>query len=194
LGWLFAHSDRYLLALLDTPASVGRYAAAYGIAATPIAVLGTVVPTVAYARLVRASDGGHPRGQRVWRQSMLLQGAMVGAGVLVVGVLAPVGVSLLLGPSYRQGAEVIIRLVAVGQGLQVMAYVLDVESYAIMSTGAIARAYSAAFVVNLGVNLILIPRLGPEGAAWATALAGAVYFVVLLVLNGRRGETASLGS
>jgi O-antigen/teichoic acid export membrane protein len=42
-------------------------------------------------------------------------------------------------------------------------------------TGRLSVAKGVAAVVNLVLNLLLIPRYGVMGAAWATAIAFAVY-------------------
>jgi O-antigen/teichoic acid export membrane protein len=49
-----------------------------------------------------------------------------------------------------------------------------------------ALVYASAFATNLVLCLILIPRFGLEGAAFATAAAVTVESVLLFVVTKRR--------
>jgi O-antigen/teichoic acid export membrane protein len=51
---------------------------------------------------------------------------------------------------------------------------------------ACAGAYATAFVLNLVLCVLLIPRMGVEGAATATATALIVESVLLFVVTRRR--------
>ena len=106
--------------------------------------------------------------------------ALIGLGVVTVVVFSPLAVFLFLAPEYHGGSVAIMRWVAIGQGFQVAAYALDLDSFALSQTHRLAIAYVGAVSVGLSLNLALIPRLGTEGAAIATAASGLAYFLIML--------------
>jgi O-antigen/teichoic acid export membrane protein len=186
LGWLFNVGDRYLLAALTSTGEVGIYSAAYGLAALPLAALGGLLPTLAYEPLFRSASLNNEAHRRSLSARLLTyQGALVMAGVAVIILFAPVAVRLLLAEDFRAGAVHIIRWVAVGQGFQVAAYALDLDSYSTTKTRYLAVSYSIAVTVALAMNLLLIPRFGALGAAQATAISGFAYFTAMLTLTRR---------
>ena len=181
LGWLFNIGDRYLVAALTDTGAAGTYAAAYGLAASPLAALGGILPTLAYAPLYRATASGKTLKRRQLSGTLLRrQVALIGLGVVTVVVFSPLAVSLFLAPEYHGGSVAIMRWVAIGQGFQVAAYALDLDSFAVSQTHRLAIAYVGAVSVGLSLNLALIPRLGTEGAAIATAASGLAYFLIML--------------
>jgi O-antigen/teichoic acid export membrane protein len=54
--------------------------------------------------------------------------------------------------------------------------------YLVKRTGRLAIVFLAPVLLNVGLNLILIPRYGMMGAAWATLLAYPVMFGLTLWL------------
>ncbi len=185
LSWLFSFSDRYLIGLLRSTEEVGVYAAAYGLAATPLAVIGGLLPTLAAAPLFRAAAASDPNRKPMANRLLGAQFSLIAMAVSGIITLSPVAVRLLLAEAFRQGAVQIIVWVAIGQGFQVLSYAIDVQAIASSRTMRIASAYAVAVVVNLGLNLWWIPDQGGLGAARATAAAGFAYFTVMYVLATR---------
>jgi O-antigen/teichoic acid export membrane protein len=103
---------------------------------------------------------------------------------LALGVLAPWIVDLLAPPDFRRAAEAVPLLC-----FATAAY----SGYAVLAIG-IGRARQtqfnwivsgAAALVNIGINVALIPRYGMMGAAIATFVAYMTLFVGMW-LNSRR--------
>ncbi|WP_417771449.1 lipopolysaccharide biosynthesis protein [Stappia sp.] len=95
--------------------------------------------------------------------------------LLLAGLLAAVGPLLLalFGDGFTSGYPVILVLLA---GVLARAAVGPVDALLTMADQqkACAGVYAAAFAVNIGLNIVLIPLLGILGAAVATA--GAMVF------------------
>src|SRR5207249_1710635 len=110
------------------------------------------------------------RGPALFRQVTTL--ATAGLLVLAVGlsVLSPEVVLILAGPQYGAATQVlpVIAFASVFQGL----YTLLVTVVFLMKrTARLALLTISSAILNIGLNLVLIPRIGIMGAAWST-LAG----------------------
>jgi O-antigen/teichoic acid export membrane protein len=73
------------------------------------------------------------------------------------------------------------------------ATVVLAQVHAVLRPVRLAVIWLVALVVNVGLNLVLIPRYAAAGAAWATLLC-QVAVAVVLVLDTRRLATAPSGS
>ncbi len=91
----------------------------------------------------------------------------------------------LFGPAFQAGYPIMFILFA---GIMAKAFIGPGEALLTMAghQKICAAVYVAALVINLGGNLILIPRLGIEGAACATALAMATETLLLYLVIRRR--------
>jgi O-antigen/teichoic acid export membrane protein len=176
-GWSLNFSDRWLIGLtiglptLATQAAVGIYSFGYligqGVALVAISFNAAWVPFW-YAR------GDGERGPRLLREATTL--VMGGLSVLAVGVAAFAPELTRLLATRRWGDEalgaidvtVIVTFASLVYGL----YFMVVSTIFLRRrTAALPLITLAAGLTNLVVNLLLIPRVGIIGAAWAT-LAG----------------------
>ncbi len=112
----------------------------------------------------------------------------------MVAVLILVGRWLLamFGPSFVEGYPVLFILSA---GLLLRASIGPAESLLIMAgqQGITAVVYASAFFLNVSLNFALIPHLGINGAATATAIAlGAETLVLWVVVLGRLSINCSI--
>jgi O-antigen/teichoic acid export membrane protein len=115
--------------------------------------------------------------------SVLLMGigGLVGAGGLIV--FAPLFLRIL-GPAYLPGA-LAMRVLVLGQIPMCFAgscgFLLSMTG----NQNRLAAAVGIACACNVAGNLLLIPRMGIAGAAWATAASNGV-LTLLMVCQGRR--------
>ncbi len=187
LDFVISSSDRLLIGALRGPGPAGTYAAAYDLAQQPIWTLMMVVNLAAYPLAVAAIDSGdrqafEAHGRR--HLGMLLMVCLpVAAGLWV---LAPGITLLVLGGAFADesaGLLPIIALAVVLGGLK--AYYFDLSFQLGRSTIHQVRVVLVAALVNLLLNLLLIPTLGARGAALATLCAYAVSLALSIAL-GRR--------
>jgi O-antigen/teichoic acid export membrane protein len=176
-AWSLNFSDRWLIGLtiglptVATQAAVGIYSFGYligqGVALVAISFNAAWVPFW-YAR------GDGERGPRLLREATTL--VMGGLTLLAVGVAAFAPELTRLLATRRWGDEalgainvtVIVTFASLVYGLYFM---LVSTIFLRRRTAALPLITLAAGLTNLVVNLLLIPRLGITGAAWAT-LAG----------------------
>jgi O-antigen/teichoic acid export membrane protein len=166
LAVLYCKVDVILLRSMTGDAEVGAYGAAYkvldGVMILPAAVLAATFPALARAY-------GDRERQRKWE-------------ILIVAIL--LGLGLVLSVSLRFAAAGLTRhlfgaaFVRAVPSLRVIALALPIMFVNFgLAHVLIARnrerlnllISGAMVIVNVGLNMIAIPRLGGPGAAWATA-------------------------
>jgi len=175
--WGLNVSDRLLLGLWVSEASIGIYSVGYQAAAVLgvllIATNWAIMPH--YGRLARrqAALPGETRGLIVGQVCFTLLLSSVWAFV------TPAAVRLLLPDAYSSAAA-IVPWVVLGQCLFGLYLIpMNVLSIVIGQTRWAWTATASAVAVNVGSNLYLIPHYGIEGAAMATALGYAALLATM---------------
>lgn len=163
--------DFLMLERMTDLTQVGLYAAAYrvtnSVETLPLLVMGTVYPLLARHKDDRA------RLRRIYQQSLLY---LVGLGLAVglgVTALAPVIVRLLFGHGYA-GTTAALRVLVWSS---VCVYAFLTSNNLLLGAGRERRLlvlYAVGAALNLGLNLLWIPRFGIVGAALATTTSYAV--------------------
>ena len=181
--WVFASSDRLLLGQLTNIAQVGLYAVANQIAN----LIGFLYGALGQAWVPRSTalyETDRDSAASVFGQ--MLTYFLVLFGIMSVGItaFAPEIISLLSTPEFVPAA------IAVGPlALGYVAYAsTQVTSMSIMLTKKTyyltILAWVAA-VLNVVLNLLLIPQLGMVAAAWSTTLAYVFLTLAYLVISQR---------
>lgn len=162
---------------------VGVYAAAYKIVST-IYFLPAIISAVVIPRLFRYStedaDRHRRTAQTVLRYQSLLGGLIAGCLFLASG---PV-IRLLYGTRFA-GAAPLLRLLCWLLVVQTMSYPLGDALTTVDRNGQRVTITGVAAGLNLGVNLLVIPRYGPAGAALVT-LGTEVFTLLAFVVLVRR--------
>lgn len=173
--WILQLSDRYLLSVFGSLAQAGQYAVAYSLGS----VLSTLViapftlawPATMYT-IAKRHDATHIFALVFRWFGVVLVFCALGlsvAGIVLLNWLFPV--------SYHAAAPV-IPLVATSIIFYGLYFVFMVGANVRRKTWLAAVLTVMAALVNLGLNLILIPRFGAFGAASSTLVA---YFMLALV-------------
>jgi O-antigen/teichoic acid export membrane protein len=170
--WVTNFSDRFFLVKLAGVEDTGRYSVGVRVASVLVLLLTafrTAFPAFAYS----IRDDGEAR--RAYGYVLTYLTFLCAWLALALGALAPWIVELLTTPSFQEG-ERVVALLAFGltffAGYTVMA----------VSLGRARRTQfnwvitGVAAVVNVALNLILIPPYGIIGAAIATLAAYATLF------------------
>jgi O-antigen/teichoic acid export membrane protein len=179
LTFVVSSSDRLLLAwLLDTE-SVGLYAVGYDLAQHTLGVLMMVVNLAAYPLAVRALEQqGEAAAQRQLAHNATL--------LLMVALPATAGMVLLsdsiagvfLGAEFHEAAALLIPWIAIGAMFAgIKAYHFDLSFQLGKSTIKQTQIVFIAAIANVLLNVLLIPRFGILGAAYATVIA---YFTAII--------------
>jgi O-antigen/teichoic acid export membrane protein len=180
-GWFLAASmlevgDRFVLQLFRGSQDVGLYAANYAIVAGIVAVACAPVMYAAHPILMRAwNTGERAAASRLLGQVVHLLAAATVVGTGIVTLFARDVSVLVLGPAYTGHA--IMPIVFAGHMLwHIAAYAHKPLEFG-RRTRTMMTVAAAAAALNLGLNLLLVPRYGIMAAAWTTLAAYAGYLL-----------------
>jgi O-antigen/teichoic acid export membrane protein len=171
LGLVIYNSDLLFLRFLRDEETVGYYAAAYALISFLINVSITYSLTLlpAFSRLEEA-----PEAQRELYADSVAHALTVAIPIVVGGaMLAEPIVRLAFGPSFVRSALALRILVATVP----LFAVRDIAMRAVMTKGREDLIFSISWqsaVLNVALNLLLVPPFGMAGAATATVLTEAV--------------------
>jgi len=170
LTWVVSGSDRLIIALLLNESAVGMYAAGYDLAFQSLTMLLTIINTAAYPLAVNAMvQGGNDAARKQLEQNgqLIIAAAFTGGAGLIA--LNPYLVNILIGEEFRSASLAILPWVAFAAAIAGiksyhfdLAFQLSCKSYWLVLTGGVAA------ILNIVLNLVLIPSFGIVGAAWAT--------------------------
>lgn len=176
-GWVINYGDRYLISLYLSEADVGQYSVGYGLGAKLILLVSPFV--VHSSRRVYALRAVNTPLRAVWlvqRAYLLTYAGLGGLACFVFYIFRqPLGL-LLLSPTYET-AFTIGPIVATGYLLLTLIHLLEVQWYAYGLTKLVLWNSIAGAIANVSFNLLLIPRFGLIGSAYAALLG---FFVQLI--------------
>ncbi|MEM7619010.1 MAG: polysaccharide biosynthesis C-terminal domain-containing protein [Pseudomonadota bacterium] len=183
LSAIIAMTDRLMLNELSGIAAVGIYAAAFALAKPPLDMIFNAVNLGGFAKLIAIynSDGSEKALQFLQKKLSFVLALALPAAVGIT-LFAQTITQLLLGEAYReQGQEILswIAIAAVLAGLK--HFIFDQIFHLTEKTWLQSVTLIPAVVCNIVMNFILIPELGPQGAALSTAcaygaaLCGSIY-------------------
>lgn len=158
------------------PADIGRYAAAYRLFEGGVLLLAPAA-TIFFRELrLRWQDGAATRG--LLRRALGVVTVLALAGSAVAHLLAEPLLVLAYGADYA-GAAPLFSWLLVAFLFLAPNYVLTQASVALGLERRYAVAVCVAAVVNVLLNLWLLPRFGALGAAWASVATEAVLMLML---------------
>jgi O-antigen/teichoic acid export membrane protein len=167
-GWVMDQSDRYLLGRLRSLEEVALYGVGYkfgGIVDLLVVwPFQLAWPAFSFAISDRA---GH---RETYARTLTYFTLLLAAAVVAVSIFARGGLGLLVGERYA-GARVVVPLVALAYALNGVHYCVSPGVHLARRTRVLPWIAAVAALVNVGLNLLLIPAWGMLGAAWATVAA-----------------------
>lgn len=183
LDYAMARLDVFALQQFVGPAGVGLYAAAQRI----IGVLQIIPTSIHLTSLPDFHRSAHDNSVLVARfraiRALLLDlSILVGGGLIV---LAPQIIAVIFGDRYR-GAETALRWLAVANVLVFLNYPYYMLAEAIDRVEARLVAKIVAMLVSVAAMVVLIPRLGIEGAAIALIVGNTIFVAALHVITRSR--------
>lgn len=169
---LYSYIDTVMLGVMRTNVETGWYSAAYriyeGLTYAPALLAAVLTPRLStlfvtdrrqHARIARLSVG------------LVVLLAMV-VGVIAFFVAAPL-IRLLFGADYVPAAGA-LQILAAGAVFVFAIWVLHAIAISANREMLLLKTGLVGLAVNVGVNLVLIPRQGIDGAALATIIGEAV--------------------
>jgi O-antigen/teichoic acid export membrane protein len=180
--WVLQLSDRYLLSHFGSLAQTASYAVAYSLGGVlNIIVVSPFIlawPAAMFA-IAKRDDAAHVFQQMFRWFSIILLFAAFAFSLIAIAAL-----DLLFPPAYHAAAPVIPMI-----ALAIMFYgVYNVFAVGVgvrRKTWLTAIFMTLAALVNIGLNIVLIPLYGSMGAAISTLIAFAFLALISYVVNQR---------
>ena len=166
--WLFGAMDRWLLAAMSSVEEVGLYAVGHRFAT--IVMIVSLAIGQAWSPMAMKIRADHPQQYRgIYANVLLVLFFLVlmlsGAAALFAGE----ALGLLMPPAYANAA-LPLAVLGLGVALQATQQVTAVGISLERQTHLFARLSWLSALMNLLLNLALIPAFGALGSAWATVL------------------------
>ncbi|MBE2909135.1 oligosaccharide flippase family protein, partial [Anoxybacillus flavithermus] len=186
LSFIMNQSDRLLISWMIGKSEVGVYSVAYDLTQQTIIMLMMVVNLAAYPLCIRAlENGGIESAQRQVRESAV--------ALLLIAFPATVGIialsnsisSSVLGRDFSAGVADIMPIVATSVLIQGMkSYSFDLSFQ--LGKKTVLQIWPVLFgsIVNIILNLVLIPLYKSEGAVLATLVS----YIIAIVLSWKLGK------
>ena len=183
-GYIYAKMDQVLLLHYMDSATVGIYGAAVKLtqiwAFLPGLVIGAMFPAIVNAKKVDFSMYA--------KRFRSLTGLTVGVTALIavpLFVFAPWIINIVFGDAFM-GATSILRIylwTSIAITLVVLA-----QQYLVVENFSKIFLYTSIIgaTANILLNIILIPRFGPEGSAWGTMISYIIVVVSMLFFKRSR--------
>ena len=114
----------------------------------------------------RAGRGDRPGYHAQARQIVLVAGLLGAIGLLAASLLGRPLLALVYGIDYGLLAEP-LTVLALGAGLRFVSAMLQMQLIALRRFDALLAIQGSVFVVGLAASIVLVPRFGISGAAWA---------------------------
>jgi O-antigen/teichoic acid export membrane protein len=186
LGFLGYRLDVFILNAYKSPAAVGLYAAAVAVAER-LWMLSQAVSSALFPRIAEEKDENVRRSitPLLARNTLWLTAT---AGAVLYLLSGPV-VSILYTSKFASAAGAMRALLP---GIVVFSAARVLGNDIAARGRPIINSYIAGMSVaaNLGINLVLIPRYGITGAAWASSVSYSALFLATVAVYCRIARTS----
>lgn len=178
--------DRFIISNYLGDAEVGAYSAGYQVAARILEIIFTWTASATFPLLVNAFEANdRDRFDQAARNSFAIRFGLGAPCALGIALVSANLCEILIGPEMRPTAIQIAPWIALGGFLAGMS---DYFSDAFMLTRKVVeRAILLAIpaILNIGLNIILLPKIGLKGAIIST-IAAFMCGLILLAIRSRK--------
>lgn len=179
--WGFNAADRVLLGWFGSFEAVGQYNVAATLAGALLLAINALWPAwQVYA--LKAWEDGEPGHRATYARVATYTLAGLGAIALVVTTWGPELVALFAGAAFA-GAAAAIAPIALGLAVYGLSPILGIGISIKRRFGLFMATAWAAAAINAALNVILIPRMGMMGSAWAALISYGVLTGANLVIG-----------
>jgi len=170
MSLVLASTDRFVIAAYLDEAKVGMYFAAFGLAYRPLDILFAWLGASAFPAVLAAYERTGPEGMQAPARAQIgLMLVLAVPAVAGLGAVAQPLAALMVPPSMQAGVALLMpwmALSALFAGLN--GHYLEQAFTLSRRSGLLLTAMAVPALANIGLNLVLVPRFGLIGAAWAT--------------------------
>jgi len=176
LGVLISSSDRFLLGWLVGPDVAGIYAAGYDLAVQGITTMMMIVNLAATPLTIRTLEKQGLKAAELQLNNNIVALLTVALPIMVLFILLAGNISyVLLGSEFQESTAQLLPWIAVGGFLAgFKSYYLDLSFQLGKATHKQAWLSLIIVIVNISLNIWLIPEHGALGAAYATVISYSI--------------------
>ena len=185
LALVFHRMDILMLGKMVSAQEVGLYAAAVRVIDV-VVLLPRVLATAVYPALRRRTDVDLPSAVELVAQATRVSLVLCSMVGIAVWVLAPFALRVMGDVDFLPATEA-LRILSWGIVLQGGAHMVARLLLALEAERDFALVAGVSLLSNLVLNLMLIPRMGIEGAAVATLASYGLNLALYFVAVARRG-------
>ena len=173
LALVLSTTDRFLLAAYLGEATVGVYHAGYSLGSRTLDVVFIWLGMAGGPALVSALERGGPSALKdAAREQASFMALLTLPAATGLALVAPSLVELMVGESLRAGAAQVVPWIAASGWLSGVTTYYLLQAFTLgRRTPMLIAAMAIPALVNLILNLLLIPRFGLDGALWATTVS-----------------------
>jgi len=180
-GTLWRFMDRFFLAGMADLTATGIYSVAVTISSVLLIVMGGATSALNpfFYRRAHERDPGLPAD---WARLCRLFGFGAIWAALGLAFLGPDLVRFLISPTYH-GASHFLNILILAQLLTVLYWIVAPGINLSRKTWVYPLSSFPAAVLNVFLNMYLIPRYGPIGAGWAMVASSAIQLAVFAAFS-----------
>lgn len=182
--WAINYFDRLLIQRFASTSEVGLYSLGYNFGLIMQLITGSINTAWAPFFYNINREKGEERAKTEVARLTTYWLMAVGAAGLGLAALGPELLRLMAAPSFW-GASKVVPVIVLSYLVHGMYFMAVNPIFYRERTGVLPWLSGAAAIVNVGLNLILVPRYGMMGAAWA-AVAGYAALLALVLSYSRR--------
>jgi len=176
---LYYRTDSIMLEAMEGELITGQYGLAFRITEAMI-LLPFIVSTVLLPRLSSLHDDDGGSFGKLFRRGILGMLGVSAATATVVWILAPWIIPFLDPSPEATPAIALLQVLLISFVLNAINQVGITHLTATHQQNRLAMVLAAAAVVNIALNLAMIPRFSATGAAWATVATQALILALFL--------------
>ena len=164
---LLAMGDRYVIQLYLGAEPLGVYAAAYNLCDYIKGILFVSLTAAALPMVLRTwEEHGADHTRQFLMKFFRIYFLVAFPAVAGIAAVSEELLSVLASPRYREGA-VVMPIIIAAMALEALVVTAGAGLYIMKRTRTILALIAAAAVLSVGLNVLLVPRIGIEGAALA---------------------------
>ena len=179
---LVLQSDVFILSWTRPAAETGLYRSAMNLVLL-LEVIPALLGTALYPAIAQHVHDTEVLRAFVWRAFKISFLLGIGIALALAAVARPL-VVLAYGGAYREAGDILVRLTPL-TALKYPLYILSLVLYAARKELRVAPFIFCGAVLNVGLNVALIPRYGAPAAAAATVAANALLLIFCFALVTR---------
>jgi O-antigen/teichoic acid export membrane protein len=184
-AWILSLSDRYIIGLYRGSYEIGLYSASYAFGEQTIIMLWSLSMLAGYPLIVNSWEKQGKAATEDFVGKLTRYYLLIGfPAALGLSILAKPIIGIFTAPAYHEGYR-IVPLVVFGAFLLGLQWWAQVGLALYKKTYIISSVVLGAGILNIGLNLLVVPKYGYMGAA-ATTFISYAFLLGLMILVSRQ--------